>query len=145
MKTTKPNVKFRVRFDKEWDEYQVQVRINGKLNEAKTYHTDDQDDAISTKHAMQKELQEHPERYQEPIDKATYITVTETSRIAVNVGYVIFGQRKYPDPESTEVVIGVKGNLSEYVTWLRIRGNEYYHGHYFRNLVDAVKDFQIRA
>jgi hypothetical protein len=62
MKKTK--VKFKIRQDKEWNEWIVEVRINGELSEEKSYHTDDRDDAISTKHKMEQELIEHPERYQ---------------------------------------------------------------------------------
>ena len=60
-----PMVRFKLHKDTEWDEWQVVVRINGKTNEAKTYHASDKDDAIATRHAMMEELEEHPERYQE--------------------------------------------------------------------------------
>lgn len=41
----------------EWDEFEVQWIENGKKNEAKTYYTDDEDDAITTKHQMRKEAE----------------------------------------------------------------------------------------
>ncbi len=40
----------------DFDEYEVQYLENGKKNEAKTYYTDDRDDAILTKKAMEKEI-----------------------------------------------------------------------------------------
>ena len=58
-----PIVKIKVRYDEEWDEYIVEVRIDGKLNKDKSYHATDKDDAIHTKHAMIKEAQEFPKRY----------------------------------------------------------------------------------
>lgn len=57
-------VKIKMRYDSKWEEYQVQVWIDGKLDEDKTYHTNDKDDAIRTKHAMKQEAVDHPERYQ---------------------------------------------------------------------------------
>ena len=39
------------------DEFQVQWIENGKKNEAKTYYTDDEDDAIATKHQMKREVE----------------------------------------------------------------------------------------
>ena len=56
-------VQMRVRYDNDWEEYVVQVKINGKLNEDKSYHTDDGDDAIGTMHRMLGEAQRNPERY----------------------------------------------------------------------------------
>lgn len=41
----------------EWDEFEVQWIVNGKKIEAKTYYTDDRDDAIATKCTMQKEAE----------------------------------------------------------------------------------------
>ena len=43
-----------------------------------------------------------------------------------------------------EVVLG-KANDEDYVTWLCMDGNDYYWGHYFDNLTDALKDFIKRA
>lgn len=65
--------------------------------------------------------------------------------IIVNAGYMIIAKRDYPDPDTTEIVFGVRPNLCEYVTWLRVHGNEYYHGHYFPRFDDAIKDFQTRT
>ena len=39
----------------DFDEFEVQWIENGKKNEAKTYYTDDEDDAIMTRAAMRKE------------------------------------------------------------------------------------------
>ena len=71
MKATKTNegnkmriVKFTIKRDTEWDEWIVEVWIDGKINEAKSYHTDDKQDAIDTHIHMKQELIEHPERYQ---------------------------------------------------------------------------------
>lgn len=57
------NVKFTLFHDKDWEEWQVRVWINNKLDEAKTYHTDDKEDAQDTMICMKKELRDHPERY----------------------------------------------------------------------------------
>lgn len=73
------------------------------------------------------------------------IKITETTFMTVNEEYVIIAERNYPDPGDTAVVLAVKANLSEYVTWLRVRGNEFYHGHYFLKIVDAVEDFKKRS
>jgi len=62
-KVQTPKVEFKIIKNKEWEEWIVEVRIDGELNKEKSYHTDDKDDAISTKKAMEKELQEHPQRY----------------------------------------------------------------------------------
>ena len=56
-------VSTRIYFDKEEEEYQVQVIQDGKLNIDKTYFTDDLDDALDTQAAMSKEILKHPERY----------------------------------------------------------------------------------
>ena len=45
-------VTFKVHHDKEWDEWQVRVYVNGVLNEARTYHTDDKEDAEVTMATM---------------------------------------------------------------------------------------------
>jgi hypothetical protein len=47
MKTT-----FKLVHDKDWDEYRVEVRVDGKLQKSRTYYTDDRDDAIATKKQM---------------------------------------------------------------------------------------------
>jgi len=57
-------VRMNVKYDNNWEEYVVQVFINGILDDDKSYHTDDGDDAISTMHTMLAEAQNHPERYQ---------------------------------------------------------------------------------
>ena len=65
LKCQKPVVHFTIRHDLEWDEYTVEVWINGKLNKAKSYHAIDKDDSIETEQAMIKEAKEFPECYQE--------------------------------------------------------------------------------
>ena len=62
-----------------------------------------------------------------------------------NAGFKIIAERQlgYTAIE-TEVVLAVRPDLSEYVTWIRYRGNEYYHGHYTFDFDFAVKDFQTR-
>ena len=65
--------------------------------------------------------------------------------IIMNAGYIIIAVRNYPDPDTTEVVLGVRPNLCEYVTWLRIHGDEYYYGHYYRKFNDAALDFRQRT
>ena len=70
----KTNVKFKIYHDKDLEEYQVQVWINGTLNKDKTYHTDDREDALATKQVMQKELVEHPDRYGIQVEKPRPIT-----------------------------------------------------------------------
>ncbi len=59
----KPTVKFKLFYDEDWEEWQVRVLINGKLNKAKSAHCSDRDDAIGTRHAIITEFNEHPERY----------------------------------------------------------------------------------
>jgi len=46
---------FRLHKDQEWGEYQVQVFVDGVLNEDRTYHTDSLQDARDTLKAMIKE------------------------------------------------------------------------------------------
>jgi hypothetical protein len=46
--------------------------------------------------------------------------------------------------KNEEVVLG-KANEEDYVTWICVNGNDYYWGHYFDNLKDALKDFIKRA
>lgn len=41
-------VVLRIKKDRDWGEYQVQHWKDGKLDEAKTYHTDDELDAVNT-------------------------------------------------------------------------------------------------
>lgn len=41
-------INLRVRFNKEWEEWTVQVRINGKYNEVLSYVASDRDDAKMT-------------------------------------------------------------------------------------------------
>lgn len=48
--------KFKIVRDEEWEEYQVQVFENGVLNEQRTYHTDDKEDARETLKAMKMEV-----------------------------------------------------------------------------------------
>ena len=43
---------FKIKFNKEWEEYRVQVFEDGILNKDKTYHTNDKHDAIDTMKAM---------------------------------------------------------------------------------------------
>ena len=43
-------------YNSEWEEYQVQWIEDGIVNESKTYHTEDEEDAKLTKIAMEKEL-----------------------------------------------------------------------------------------
>jgi hypothetical protein len=59
----RPNIKIKLHYDRDWQEYQVRVFINGVYSEDKTYFTDDKQDAIDTKKAMENELIKHPERY----------------------------------------------------------------------------------
>lgn len=49
-------VTFKIVRDNEWDEWHVQYLIDGKVDEAKTYYTEDYQDAVSTMLAMKKEL-----------------------------------------------------------------------------------------
>lgn len=67
--------------------------------------------------------------------------------IVMNEGFIIIAARNYPDPETTEVVLGVRPSLREYATWMRVRGNEYYHGHYYtaNAFENACLDFQHRV
>jgi len=54
---------FKIVYDKEWEEWIVQYIEDGVVNEAKSYHTEDGADAISTAAAMLRELKkQHPER-----------------------------------------------------------------------------------
>ena len=48
---------FTIYHDLEWQEYVVQVRVNGVVNDSMSYHTDDQDDARLTMLAMRKEYE----------------------------------------------------------------------------------------
>lgn len=41
-----------VRFDSEWEEYRVSLRIDGVYCSAATYHTSDKGDAIATANVM---------------------------------------------------------------------------------------------
>ncbi len=50
-------VTIKLKYDPEWEEYQVQYIEDGVVNEARTYHTDDEDDARVTRAAMKKELE----------------------------------------------------------------------------------------
>lgn len=43
-----------VRFDEEWEEYLVELFVNGVKNEEATYHTDDLEDAVGTAKQMVK-------------------------------------------------------------------------------------------
>lgn len=43
-----------------------------------------------------------------------------------------------------EVVLG-KANEENFVTWVCFNGNDYYWGHYFNNLGDALRDLLKRA
>jgi hypothetical protein len=38
--------------DSEWNEFRVRLYINGALNSAADYHTDDKEDAANTAYAM---------------------------------------------------------------------------------------------
>ncbi|MFC1523972.1 hypothetical protein ACFL6N_04195 [Thermodesulfobacteriota bacterium] len=49
-------ITLRLHKDREWDEYQVQYRVDGVIDEGKTYHTDDRQDAIGTMKLMQAEI-----------------------------------------------------------------------------------------
>lgn len=60
MKTT-----FKIVKDTEWDEYQVQVFENGNLNLERTYHTDDQQDAINTFKTMYDEQKKNEAKEQQ--------------------------------------------------------------------------------
>ena len=53
-KPVKPIVQVRI-VKNEWDEYEVQWIENGKKKEARTYYTDDKEDAQETAKAMRKE------------------------------------------------------------------------------------------
>lgn len=75
---------FKIVHNKEWDEYQVQVFEFGELNEARTYHTDDPEDAKVTFKAMveeerinkqNKEISEHNKRVKDPKRKIIPIVV----------------------------------------------------------------------
>jgi len=44
-------------------EYQVVVTVNGKRDEARTYYTDDKQDASDTKREMEKEEKKNKDRY----------------------------------------------------------------------------------
>lgn len=46
------NIELRMQQDKHTDEYRVAVLVNGRLNEAMTYYTDDLDDAKGTLNLM---------------------------------------------------------------------------------------------
>lgn len=48
-----------IHWDKEWGEYVVRLRIDGVLDEASAYFTDDLDDAKGTAHIM---LEGHVEK-----------------------------------------------------------------------------------
>ncbi len=50
-------ITFKIHYDKEWEEYQVQYIEDGVINEDKTYHTEDYRDANETLAAMKKELE----------------------------------------------------------------------------------------
>ena len=50
------NIKIKIKKN-EYDEYEVQWLEDGKKNEAKTYYTDDHEDALGTKAAMEKEAE----------------------------------------------------------------------------------------
>lgn len=41
-----------VKRDRDWNEWQVIVKIGGKIRQAATYHTDDKEDATATMHQM---------------------------------------------------------------------------------------------
>lgn len=45
-------IEYKIKLDKEWDEYQVALLIDGKTNINCTYYTDDRDDAELTGKAM---------------------------------------------------------------------------------------------
>lgn len=42
----------KILWDEEWEEFQVLLTINGKVQKEATYHTDDLEDAIGTAKAM---------------------------------------------------------------------------------------------
>ena len=57
-------IQIKIKQNKEYPGWIVQVFINGKLNEDKSYHTDCYEDAQNTRCNMVMEAKEHPECYQ---------------------------------------------------------------------------------
>lgn len=55
-KSNKGNVSFRMKFNRNWNEWAVIPRINGIESEAKTYYTDDKTDAMDTMDEMRIEF-----------------------------------------------------------------------------------------
>ncbi|KKM75370.1 hypothetical protein LCGC14_1390930 [marine sediment metagenome] len=66
---TLPVVKTRIKHLVDWNEYVVEVFIDGILNEEKSYHTDDKQDAKDTQKVMELEVIEYPERYRNEVSK----------------------------------------------------------------------------
>jgi hypothetical protein len=58
MKNNRGTVSFRMKFNRNWNEYSIIPRINGNESEAKTYYTDEKDDALDTMDAMRIEFAE---------------------------------------------------------------------------------------
>ena len=51
------SIKLKVAFDRNWNEWQVRVFVDGKLDEDKTYYALDEEDAKSTYAAMLREYE----------------------------------------------------------------------------------------
>lgn len=71
---------FKIVHAKEWDEYQVQAFTDGVFNEARTYFTDDHEDALLTWKAMVKEEERNQARHVTPGD---IVSINEAGDIII--------------------------------------------------------------
>ena len=50
----------KVYYDRDWQEYQVRLYVDGKLYEPATYHTDDKQDALDSAPTMLAQFKTYP-------------------------------------------------------------------------------------